>query len=358
MAQQLMVQVFPIGKPNARLEHALLFACKDKPYRLVTKLEDICAGPLLFAAHIDSAGGNAFFASIVLALRRGAHTLEGCTAALVIDADGELYTKALARDLVLAANACGCAFIGAPLVEATGALHNFEAQARVHACSRLQAYEQAVRGLFERLGHSVCIHKTGRLLTLYASNRQQSNTYALFGMIKARLSQLEIQEIQLRNGAVADCEGCTYKTCLHFSEKGGCYYGGVMVEEVYPALQHNDGLLLLCPNYNDAADANIAAFINRMTVIFRKQRFYDKPLFGVVVSGYSGGDLVAGQLVAALNMNKSFYLPPRFCMMETANDPGSIWHVEGVLERAHAFANGIAAVLTPETAVLARQATD
>ena len=34
----------------------------------------------------------------------------------------------------------------------------------------------------------------------------------------------------------------------------------------------------------------------------------------LIVSGYSGGDLIARQLISGLNMNKSFYLPPRFCM--------------------------------------------
>ena len=45
-------------------------------------------------------------------------------------------------------------------------------------------------------------------------------------------------------------------------------------------------------------------------------------VFALVVSGYSGCDTVARQVISALNMNKSFYLPPRFALMATANDPG------------------------------------
>ena len=90
-----------------------------------------------------------------------------------------------------------------------------------------------------------------------------------------------------------------------------------MVENIYPAVKWADAILLLCPNYNDALSANMTAFINRLTALFRTTRFYDKALFAIIVSGYSGSDLLAGQLVTALNMNKTFYLPGNFCMMET-----------------------------------------
>ena len=95
-----------------------------------------------------------------------------------------------------------------------------------------------------------------------------------------------------------------------------------MSREVYPAVRRADGVVMLCPNYNDALSANLTAFINRLTALFRQTRFYDKALFALVVSGYSGSDLVARQLISAMNMNKSFYVPGRFALLETANDPG------------------------------------
>ena len=72
--------------------------------------------------------------------------------------------------------------------------------------------------------------------------------------------------------------------CLHFGEQGGCFYGGVMQDEVYPAVRAADALVLLCPNYNDALSANLTAFINRLTALFRQTRFYDKAVFAIVVS--------------------------------------------------------------------------
>ena len=90
---------------------------------------------------------------------------------------------------------------------------------------------------------------------------------------------------------------------------------------------------MLCPNYNDALSANLTVFINRLTALFRQTRFYDKALFALVVSGYSGSDLVARQLISAMNMNKSFYLPGRFALLETANDPGEAMGLPGVRDR-------------------------
>ena len=129
--------------------------------------------------------------------------------------------------------------------------------------------------------------------------------------------------------------------CLHFGEQGGCFYGGVMQNEVYPALRRCDGVVMLCPNYNDAISANLTAFINRLTALFRQTRFYDKALFALVVSGYSGNDILARQLISAMNMNKSFYLPGRFAMLETDNNPGDAMAAPGVEERLEGFAENI-----------------
>ena len=81
-------------------------------------------------------------------------------------------------------------------------------------------------------------------------------------------------------------------------------------------------MVLLCPNYNDALSANLTAAINRLTALYRTASFADKAVFAIVVSGYSGGDIVASQVAGAMGMNKGFWLPGRFCMLETANDKG------------------------------------
>ena len=114
-----------------------------------------------------------------------------------------------------------------------------------------------------------------------------------------------------------------------------------MQDEVYPAVKWADGILMLCPNYNDALSANMTAFINRLTALFRTTRFYDKAMFAIIVSGYSGSDLIAGQLITALNMNKTFFLPGNFCMMETGNAPGAAMHAADIETRIEEFAKHI-----------------
>jgi multimeric flavodoxin WrbA len=118
-----------------------------------------------------------------------------------------------------------------------------------------------------------------------------------------------------------------------------------MAAEVYPAVRRCSGVVMLCPNYNDAISANMTAFINRLTALFRQTRFYDKALFSLVVSGYSGSDTVARQLISGMNMNKSFYLPGNFALLETANDPGQALACPDVEEKISRFAQTIRSTL-------------
>ena len=279
---------------------------------------------------------------MLTALRRGGARLDGCTAGVVVTGQGELYTKDVARDLVLSANMAGCAFLGRPLVEATGSLRNFRVQAEIHGTDEAAAFSLVVEELIDRLLYWPPPPPIKKLLALHASSRATSNTLALWDLVRRNLPDtVEVRELGLRNGTIADCNGCAYTTCLHFGEQGGCFYGGPMVDEVFPAVRECDALVMLCANYNDALSANLTAFVNRLTALFRQSRFYDKRLYGLIVSGYSGGDLLARQLISSLNMNKSFYLPPAFCMLETANEKGSLLKLPGVAERGAAFARAI-----------------
>jgi len=46
---------------------------------------------------------------------------------------------------------------------------------------------------------------------------------------RALLRNVEVQEVCLQNGTLADCIGCSYTACLHFGQQGGCFYGWPMV---------------------------------------------------------------------------------------------------------------------------------
>ena len=346
MSLTLIYPQLEVQSDNRRLDQVLSNATKGISLHTICRAEELhplSGKRLRFAVPVGALGVNVEYQRMLARLRACPNLLEGCVAGLIVDGSGELYTKSTAAELTLAANLAGCAFIGRPLVEGTGSLSNFRVQADLLHTDPEHAYPAAARELVERLlTFSPTKKERPELLVLHASSRGASNTIALWEQVKARLGGCcTITEMGLRNGTVSDCSGCPYTTCLHYGEKGGCFYGGVMQEEVYPAVRRADAILMVCPNYNDALSANLTAFINRLTALFRQMRFYDKALFAIVVSGYSGGDIVARQLISAMNMNKSFHLPGRFALMETANDPGAALSLPGIETRLDTFANNI-----------------
>ena len=301
---------------------------------------DLQGKRLLFTVAVDACGEDAALCALLRYLRGQKDCLKGAVTAVIIDGATEFDTKGIARRLILAANMAGCAFPGKPLVEATGSLQNLAVLQKKHALPSLEeTYRFAAKALLERLLSEAPIKKERpRLLVLHASDHRTSNTLALGELVTGQLQDFEIEMISLRNGTIHDCRGCSYKVCSHYASRGSCFYGGVIVDEVLPAVLRCDALLLLCPNYNDAVGANIMAFINRMTSLTVSNALYGRSLYAIVVSGYSGGDLVAEQLLGALCLNKAFSLPPRFCLLKTANDPGAALRLPEIEKDAAVFA--------------------
>ena len=334
---------------TARLQKVLDYALEGRSYQVIRhpeEFQDMQHKRILFAISQGVSGINLEYFRFLKKLRLDPHMLEGSVGGVIVDGESELYTKSIARDFAFTANQAGCTFPGRPLVEGTGSLQNFNIQAMNQSTDNMGAYLLAARGLVDKvLNFSHHPKKRPKLLMLHASSFATSNTVNFWKMVKEHLNGCDIEEISLRNGSVQDCAGCPYKMCLHFSRRSNCYYGGVIVEQVYPAVQNCDAIMLLCPNYNDAISANLSAFINRLTALFRKHAFSDKYLFAIVISGYSGGDLVAEQLISGLNMNKSFILPPRFAFLETANNPKSILAVDHIQDKAKMYAEHILDVI-------------
>ena len=199
-------------------------------------LEDLAGRRLLFAVALDEGGCNMAYYRMLSRLRRSTDLLSDSIGACIVTGVGEFYTKDVARDMVFAANQAGCGFLGRPLVEATGSLRNFRTQAQIGGTDEVTAFHAAVAELLSRLNGWEKPTPIRHVLALHASQRATSNTLALWELVKAGLpSDLGVQEICLRNGTMADCNGCSYTACLHFGEQGGCFYGGPMVDEVYPA---------------------------------------------------------------------------------------------------------------------------
>lgn len=302
---------------------------------------------ILFVVGVDDFGPTPDLFRMVRWFRQHTNSLHGAIAGVVIDGRGELYTKETARNLVLAANLAGCLFPGKPLVEGTGSLYNQHILAKNLGLSWEETYVHRIRELAQRVLTFVPpTFAKPRLLMLHASDNSRSNTVWMGREVVRQLPDgFSSEELCLQNGTIQDCRGCSYTACLHFAKQNTCFYGGVICEDVLPAIEACDGMLFLCPNYNDAVSANIMALFNRLTSLLTQRDLFDKYLFGIVVSGYSGSDLVAQQLLGAMCFNKTAMLPPRFCLMQTANDPGSAKTMPGIQGRLTQFAENLASVM-------------
>ena len=332
------------SEKTLRLTDVLDYGLKGREYEVLETIEEIGNADLrdrrlLFAIELGESGINLEYCSMLKMIRTDRHMFDGSVAGIIVDGSSELYTKSVSRHLAFAANRAGCTFPGRPLVEGTVSLRNFNIIASNLGTDNYSAYRDSVRELAERIGRfSRPALKHPRILALHAGHSSKSNTLMLWDMIQEGIGpDAEIREICLHEGEIHDCRGCSYEACLHMGEESRCYYGGVITREVYPAILECDALVMICPNYNDAISASLTAFVNRLTALFRAHRFYEKRLYAVIVSGYSGSDIVAEQLISSLNMNKTFLLPPEFAMIRTANDPGAIAAREHIREDAAEF---------------------
>lgn len=277
--------------------------------------------------------------------KRGEKALYNSSAIVLVHSEYQMFTKTAAQSIIFKANLLGCRFIGRPMVEATGNLDNLIPLKKVYNMDLEEICLYQCRKVGKRFIHDQVpkLQDNKKLLSLHSSLRSTSNTLLLWDMVKKHLD-MDIVEINLGNGSIVDCKGCPYKACKYFGREMKCYYGGIIVEEVYPAILESNILVFICPNYNDMLGANIVALINRLTALYRKTRFYDKYIFAIIVSGHSGGDALAKQLISSLNINKTFRLPPYFSLMATANDMGAILQVANIEDKAKEFAKKITAL--------------
>ena len=322
-------------------------ATKNYHSVIIKTIEDIPADlrnkKIIFAIELDKCGFNISLFEIILRLReKGNDSLLGSRAVMIIQSPNELFTKNMAQKVIFLANQMGCRFPGNPIVEATRNLNNFFTWQKTFDLSLTEIYQKQSKELVSKLMvENLILIDTPKILILHSSSFKTSNTLMLWEMVKDNLNIGNLRELHIENGTIVDCRGCPYKTCIHYSEGKGCFYGGVIVNEILPAIEDADGIIWLCPNYNDAISAKLMAVINRMTVLYKRVKFWDKTLFSIIVSGNSGSDCVAEQLLGALNINKGFRLPPYFALMATANNPGAIKKVQGIEKRAKEFAENI-----------------
>lgn len=313
-----------------------LMACQDmlEYYR---HGESLSHRKILFVLELNSLGYDLDFLNWLSKLPMD--SFEGSTGALIVRSTGDLYTKAVAQDIIFQTNCMGLAFIGHSVVEIVRDYKNFETWQKTYNKSLEEIAGHKIKDLISRLKETSHM-KYKKLLALHASAYETSNTLGLWHKVKEKLG-ISVDEVHIENGTIVDCKGCPFQTCMHYGKNHSCFYGGIMVEEVLPKIEVSDIIVWVCPNYNDSISANILAVINRLTVLYRQISFHQKSFFAVIVSGNSGSDSVAKQLIGALNINKGFALPPRFALMAIANEPLKILEINDIDHKAMDFARNI-----------------
>lgn len=296
---------------------------------------------VVFCADMNAMGDDPFVSGAIShALAVNADYFLNVQGAFLVASDDIYFTKSYAMRMMFLLNLHGMYFLGHALMETIEDYKNFATWQKVYSLSLREVCQKRVAGYSKTLDDRQLIVRKN-LLVLHASQRKTSNTLMLWDMVQKHLKGFNINVTHVENGDIIDCKGCTYTTCLHYAENKSCYYGGMMTREVLPAVEWADIIVWVCPNYNDAVSAMHTALINRLTVLYRRISLRPKQFYGVIVSANSGGDVVAAQLISALNLNKGMMLPPKAMLCETANDPGVILEVDGIEQKALVFAKRI-----------------
>jgi multimeric flavodoxin WrbA len=295
---------------------------------------------VIFAASLDWLGESRFI-SDQLKFFAQTSKYDHVQGALLLYSGTYWHTKRYAQRIIFVLNQRGMYFEGHSVFEIMPNFENFKTWQKLYDLSLEEVCYQRLsvfcQNFFE-VPNTLKDESFNRVLVLHASHHPISNTYMLWEKVRTHLKDFDIQVYAIENGKIQDCKGCSFKTCEYYSQNRSCYYSGEVTEEVLPAIEWAQIVIWICPNYNDAISAMHTALINRLTVLYRRISFKPKQMYGIIVSGNSGCDSVASQLIGALHINKGFQLPPKAFLTAIANEPGSIQFITGIDDKAKDFA--------------------
>lgn len=183
---------------------------------------------------LGTSGINLELYRLIRFLREHPDFLNGFVGGLLVDSENDLYSKSAAKDLVFAANCAGCAFVGRPLVEGTRTLSNYTIVSNNLGTDLMGAYRESAAGLVKEVLGTDCVRKKcPKVLVLHASSHKTSNTYAIWNRVKEQLPEMEIREDRASKRYAFRLRRMPVQDAAPFWRQGSCFYGGVMVEDVY-----------------------------------------------------------------------------------------------------------------------------
>lgn len=303
---------------------------------------------IILICDLNEIGRDFKFDELLMVLRRAENIdcMRGASVAMINRSQSDWYTKTYARSLLLQLNMLGATILGKPLVELLPDYENLMTwQKQIHLPLETVAKNRIADLATRLMNMNLKKFAKPKILVLHASKEEESNTLALWHLVmktwKDSSFQYDYKEIYIERGSITDCIGCPFEVCVHEAKQLSCVVGGQYVEQIIPALEWADAIVWICPNYNDTISADLISVINRMSGFYRTRDLSTKRVYGIIVSGNSGTDAVAHQLVGSLNVNKGFSLPPKFCLGEIGNGPLSILQKAGVEDKSRDFAKSM-----------------
>lgn len=343
---------------NKGLELLLKTALADIPYRLISDISEVALPTrLLVAVSLGKSGINPSLNAFLSRLREDTKLMKGSIAGMIVQSEQELYGKDCATQVAQSLNAAGCALVPRPLVESIGSLAKLTPASLSLPLEQnpLRSYLQSIYLLAERIigpGFRGKSPLTGhpnppKLLAVHVCLDMEPNLFDLWDEIAYRLTPfISYQEINLRQQTIHACNQCNIHRCDHFQPQANCFYGSALLEDSLHLLAETDALLLVCHSYHGSLHPQLSAFIEQISALMSPNLFPTKALYALVVSPHSGGDMVVKQMINALSLDGSFFLPPKFALLETASQPMEAISAPEIEARLDSFTHSILETLS------------
>ena len=105
----MLTVICPGEQPSQRCIQTLEYALRGKAADMRKTLDQPLENTrILFAVSLNEGGVNHGYFDLLAYLRTHPGCLSGSVAGVLVDGESNLYTKAVGRELVLAANLAGC----------------------------------------------------------------------------------------------------------------------------------------------------------------------------------------------------------------------------------------------------------
>lgn len=264
-------------------------------------------------------------------------SFENATVGAFVESDTELHTRDAGVQYLYIANKAGANLPGKALVEAIIGEENFVPLSGPLGLEPTKILDGQLKNLHNRMEAEIK-RAEKPILSVWTIGRPGiSATRELWERIEPHLQGIEIDLLSFGDENIRDCRGCAYAICKEKGQQTSCIYEDYVVEKIYPSIEKSDSILLLTPNYNDMMPANFVSAINRLTALFRKRKFYDKKIFAAIVAGHTGQERLSQQIIGALNINKTFYVPKRFSLEVRAHNADAVRENAEIGKKARAF---------------------